>query len=297
MNVAIRRLLHKSTALISWIDAKSDTRPLAILRIGLASVLLVQAIAIAPAVDVVYGRHGIVSWNFLKSAIPHRILNLADAPFPVDPEIVFQIYCAALTGVIIGFHTRIACLVAWTTHILLFGSNLLSVYGVDQIADVYLFYLVFFPTSAAYSIDRASRSASVEPSSAARLAMRVHLSQMIIIYVSSGFKKACGDQWWNGETIFRSLMRDDFHALRLVPVDYGFLAFHPSIARIAGWSTLIVELGFLFAILPRFRKPCAVAAILLHVGIAATLGLISFASLMIALNLPFLFDRTRRSQS
>lgn len=279
--------------LAGYSNGTAPLKPLAVLRIGVAIVLLAQSIAISEYVSVLFGENGLVQWSYLRSITPWYIPSLCRLHSIASAQFVFSVYFISLIGLIIGYRTRVSSFVCWITHMLISNTGFLSIYGVDQIANVFLFYLVFFPTAGAYSIDRRTGAASGKPSVEARLAMRVLLVQMIIIYLSSGIEKASGIQWWNGEAIFRSLMRDDFCRLRPIPIDFSFLAFHPWIAKVACWTTMFVEIGYIFAILPRFRKFFAAAAILLHLGIALFLGLISFAAFMIALNLPLLVDSTK----
>jgi hypothetical protein len=67
--------------------------------------------------------------------------------------------------------------------------------------------------------------------------------------------------------------------------DFAWLADTPWLAMLAGWGTLVVEIGYVFLVWPRrTRQLWALATVGLHVGIALALGLVSFAAVMIVLN-------------
>ena len=60
------------------------------------------------------------------------------------------------------------------------------------------------------------------------------------------------------------------------------MASGPELARLVGWGTLLVEVGYpLLVWLKWTRTPGALATIGMHVGIAVALGLVSFAGVMI----------------
>jgi hypothetical protein len=106
--------------------------------------------------------------------------------------------------------------------------------------------------------------------------LQVHLC---LVYLSTGLWKATGDQWWNGEAIWRAVVRPDF-----AEVDCSWLASLPSLSLLAGWGTLLIEIGYAFLIWPRqTRKVWALATVGLHLGIAVVLGLWSFSAVMIVL--------------
>jgi hypothetical protein len=106
--------------------------------------------------------------------------------------------------------------------------------------------------------------------------LQLHLC---VVYLSSGLEKASGRQWWDGEAVWRALMRPD-----LGQFDFSWLAWHPWVAKLACWGTLAVELGYAFLVWPRrTRTAMAVATLGLHAGIAVAMGLYSFSALMMVL--------------
>jgi hypothetical protein len=106
--------------------------------------------------------------------------------------------------------------------------------------------------------------------------MQAHLC---VVYLAAGLFKAMGRQWWNGEAIWQVVSQPAFRTF-----DLGSLARHPWIPTLAGWVTLVVEIGYAFLIWPRrTRRAWAIAAIGLHLGVGLFMGLVFFSGVMILL--------------
>src|SRR5262249_44474634 len=133
----------------------------------------------------------------------------------------------------------------------LMTSGEMSLYGVDEFAQIGLFYCIWFPVGAAFSLDRAAAQVRERPSFAAWLDLRILPLHVCIIYTASGVEKALGEQWWNGEAIWLAIMGSPLES----PINCSFLASIPWLAQFAGWMTLLLEAGVvLFVWHPRLRK-------------------------------------------
>jgi hypothetical protein len=276
-------------ALNDFVARPASPRPLAVLRIGLAAVLLAQAYALAGSLIELYGSLGLVQWSVEPLGSPAgvpRVGWLVDAlaPYGVGDvavaRAVFLAYVGSLACLLLGWHTRAAAAVAWLTHTALKTSGNASIYGVDEFAHIALFYCAWMPVGHALSLDRLAGRVRGGPSAAARLSLRVLQLHLCVVYLSSGIHKALGEQWWDGEAVWRSVMRPDF-----AQFDLGWLAEVPLLAMLACWGTLLIEVGYPLLVWPRRTRALgALAAVGLHVGIAVGLGLVSFAAVMIVLN-------------
>jgi hypothetical protein len=268
--------------------APATARPLAFLRMGTAAVLLTQAFALSGCLPDLYGSLGIVQRPvndaIVNSVIP-AIGRVADglSPYGVSEDCcirgVFLLYTASLAALLVGWRTRSSAAIAWLTHASIQVTAPTSTYGVDTFAHIALFYCMWMPVGRAASVDCLAGRVSGRPTSAARLALRVLQVHLCIVYFSSGVRKASGEQWWNGEAIWRAVMRSD-----LGRFDFSWLAAAPWVAMLVCWGTLLVEIGYAFFIWPRrTRKLWAWATIGLHAGIAVVMGLWSFSAMMIVL--------------
>jgi hypothetical protein len=275
-------------AVNDFVARPASPRPLAALRIGVAAVLLLQAVACVHDLTQLYGSLGTVQRPVVEAVLPLHVPRLGWVIDTLGPcgvsegtciRGVFLVYVAALMALLLGWRTPGAAVCAWLSHLALKASSVFTSYGVDEFAHIALFYCIWMPVGHAWSVDVGAGRASSAPSAAARLSLRVWQVHLCIVYLSSGLLKATGSQWWNGEAIWRVLMRSDLNPWQY---DFAWLASAPWLTRLACWSTLAVEVGYAFLVWPRrTRKIGALAAISLHLGIAVLMGLWSFSALMI----------------
>lgn len=285
---ATKELRTPATDFTRFVSEPASCRALAVLRVGLALVLLVQAFTLMDNVLFFYGEQGIVQWSVSSLLVgpdrPHLAwLMPVLEPLGIGAEEsvrgTFLIYAASLAALLIGWQTRLAAVLACLTHMVLMTTGTATIYGVDTFAQIALFYCTVMPVGHAWSADAWSRGESDRPSAFARLSLRVLQVHLCIVYFSSGLDKAEGIQWWNGEAIWRGLMRPDLNM-----VDITWLASMPWLAAAICWSTLVLELGYAIFVWPkRTRVLWALATIGLHVGIAVMMGLWSFSGVMIVL--------------
>ncbi len=272
--------------------APATAKPLAALRIGLAAVLVCQALTLARTVPELFApTQGMVRWDvnerLLAPGVP-RIRWFVDIMAGLgigevlSVRLLFITYVAGLSALMVGWHTRIAAVVSWATHLTLLMSCKSSLYGVDDFAQIALFYLIWFPAGHAWSLDVMQGRVKEEPTWDSRLALRVLQIHLCVIYFSSGILKATAPpyQWWDGEVIWRSSLMPEYYTF----FDLTWMADVPIVPKLIAWGTLAIEIGYpIFCWIPKTRKLGALATIGLHVGIAVMMGLVSFAAVMIVL--------------
>jgi hypothetical protein len=273
--------LYRGIASSTWFRPVS-ARPLAGLRVGLSLLLLVHLVWLSDDLLALHGSRGIVPWaltDLLRDPWVPGLPTLAEALTPLGMStysaiiVLVSLYAGSLVSLALGVLPRLAALLAWGLHLSLVTSGFASYYGVDQIANTALFYLLLFPCGRAWTF--ASRPHETIPVGCLRV-MQIHVC---VIYLAAGLEKARGRQWWNGEAIWRAVTQPAFSTFEL-----SWLARHPWIPTLAGWSTLVVEIGYLFLVWPRrTRKAWCVATIAFHVGLGLFMGLVFFSSLMILL--------------
>lgn len=278
-------------SVLQFFTRPATATPLAVFRIGVAGVLLWQALSLAGDVGELFGRHALVPAEVLDPPgeassihpLSPRLRNLdgwlvsAGLGPASTARAVFLVYLAAVSCLLIGWQTRCAAAIAWLTHLTLNNAATATIYGVDMFAHISLFYCTVFPVGAAISVDASGRTAV--PTAMNRLGLRVLQLHLCVVYFSSAIEKGAGPQWWNGEAIWRAVTLPE-----LAAIDMTWLASMPWLAVLAGWGTLAVEAGYAFLIWPRrTRMAMAFATIGMHVGIGAVMGLVSFSALMIVL--------------
>ena len=260
--------------------------PLAALRIGLALVLLVQAALIVPAFFVLYERSGVLQGTLrdelARPGLPYLgwlirwlgSVGMSEAVVLVSTGLV---YTASLTALLLGWRTRLSAAFAWFTHLTLMMTANGTNYGADNFGNIFLFYLIWIPSGAALSMDRLAGRAPEGPTWEARLALRVIQLHLCMIYLTGGLMKASGEQWWDGDAMWRSLMLPEYRQH-----DFCWLADHPWVARLSGWMVIVVESGYSIFIWPRrTRRLWILATVGMHLGIALFMGLGVFGAIMI----------------
>ena len=262
-------------------------RPLAGLRVGLPLLLLFHLVWLSNDFLSLHGSRGIIPWeltDLLRDPWVPGLPTLAKAFLSLGIRehtaitLLLSGYAGTLLSLALGIHTRLSAFLAWGLHLSLVTSAFASYYGVDQLANTFLFYLFVFPSGRAWrfaSRPASSRREETIPVGCLRV-MQVHLC---VIYLAAGLDKAMGSQWWNGEAIWQTVSQPAFSTF-----DLSWLARHSWIPMFAGWGTLVVEIGYAFLIWPRrSRRVWCIATFGLHLGTCLFMGLVFFSSVMILL--------------
>jgi hypothetical protein len=264
-----------------------SARPLAGLRVGLPLLLLVHLAWLSNDLLSLHGNRGIIPWeltDLLRDRWVPGLPTLAKAFAPIGIGehaaivVLLSCYAGSLLSLALGFHARLCAFLAWGLHLCLLTSGFPSFYGVDQLANTFLFYLFLFPSGRVWTLEPHSLPARQDQTIAAGC-LRVMQVHLCVIYLAAGLFKAMGRQWWNGEAIWQTVSQPAFHTF-----DLSALAWGPWIPTLAGWATLAVEIGYAFLIWPhRTRRAWGLAAIGLHLGVGLFMGLVFFSALMILL--------------
>jgi hypothetical protein len=244
--------------------------------------LLVHLIWLSGDLLSLHGSRGIIPWeltDLLRDPWVPGLSTLVNAALPLGVRahtaiiLLLSGYAGSLLALALGFHSRLSAFLAWALHLCLVTSGSASFYGVDQIANTFLFYLLLFPSGNAWTYE--SRPERPIPVIYLRV-MQIHLC---VIYLSAGLEKAFGTQWWNGDAIWQAVTQPAFSTF-----DLRWLATHTWIPVLAGWTTMVVEIGYAFFIWPRrTRTAWCIATIGLHIGLGLFMGLVFFSSVMILL--------------
>jgi hypothetical protein len=270
--------------------------------VGLPLLLLAHLVWLSNDILALHGSRGIIPWELtalLRDPWVPGLPTLAKFLLPVGIAehtaiiLLLSIYAGSLLSLALGLQTRFSSLLAWGLHLSLLTSGFASYYGVDQLANTFLFYLFVFPSGRVWALEaRPASSGQCRGGTIPVGCLRVMQVHLCVIYVAAGLDKARGSQWWNGEAIWQAVSQPAFSTF-----DLAWLAEHSWIPTIAGWATLVVEIGYLFLIWPRrTRKVWFVATLGLHLGIGLFMGLVFFSCLMILLtSCLFSFPRVQRS--
>ena len=231
-----------------------------------------------------------------------------------DPRWMLFVHgCGLLVAVLftLGFCTRVVSVLAWVYALSLIHRALFGAFGMDTMLAITLFYLMVSPAGARLSVDRLiqrfrrARYAlrhpetvvpmDIEPSVAANVALRLFQIHFCVIYINSGMSKLQGAAWWNGESIWQTMANYEFTPVRF-DLYTQFLTFLASsmplwnLVLIGGsLFTIALEIGLPFLIwYPRWRPIVLMGSVMLHTGIALTMGMTSFSLVMVIMIAAFI---------
>lgn len=228
-----------------------------------------------------------------------------------DPLWIYTFH-ACLLGVIVlftlGLWTRITSVMVWAGAIGYIHRSPTTLFGMDTMMIVLLFYLMIGPSGAALSLDRWLESRRLrrrfgldyeppppEPSVVANFVIRLIQIHFCFIYEASGLSKLLGSTWWAGTALWATFANGSFAPVN-VPIYRDVLVFltqHRWLWELAMSGgvvfTLFLEIGLPFLIwLPRWRWLMIAGATLLHFGIGLFMGLVTFSLFMLCLVSSFL---------
>ncbi len=265
------RLLTSPTTVLSV-----DLRSLAAFRIGLGVLLLIDIGLRAADLTAHYTDAGV---------LPRRLLTSLGDPLHVSLYLaggsrlwvgaLFALTMAAAVSLLLGYRTRSATVLAWVLLVSLHNRNPRILNGGDTLLRLLLFWGMFLPLGARFSVDR-RRSEPPDrrhehelwfggPSIALVL-------QIVMLYAFSATLKT-GRDWWQGTAAFYALSLDSF----TTPLGQWLSQF-PSALRVGTYATLLTEWAAPILILSPLcfvasRAVVLVALVLMHLGVAATLRL------------------------
>lgn len=273
----------------------ATSRWLALLRVGLGLQVVLYVCSLGADWRSLYGMagHGLVNRALSEAVLSAEstltprfgwlikgggYLGLSDAS---TLSLLWWSLLVAGALLLLGLFCRWAALAAWFLYLCSVKSGMLFAYGVDNFTTIGLFYLMIAPLPDAWSLDWSLRGK--RPAQPARLGFHRRILQLhlCLIYFFGGLSKALGLEWWNGNSVWRALIRPPFD---LVSPD--LLLRFASLLPLLGILVFGLELGYPFFIWPRRTRPFWLAGILaMHFSIGLTMGLFLFALIMIVLNL------------
>ena len=275
--------------------------PLAMMRIcGAVAILLSTLLSVAPNLSDFWMPDSLLPPEVGDEYVERtgRFSLLYGVRSPAAIITWFIVWCVSLVFLAVGFYTRFACVVAW---VLTASFNLRAPFalnGGDDVAALFMFYLLISPCGAAWSIDSFRRRMkqyrepdsgfeSPEPRPAPEPVMidawpvRLIQIQLVVIYFFNGISKLHfvdgTNQYITGEAVYWAL-----NDVTLTRFSYASLPTPLWLCALLSWATLLFELGFpLFVLFARTRKWLLWGGVLFHLGIFVTMEIGWFGQVML----------------
>lgn len=267
-----------------WHWLNDDPRQLIgirILQICVGSALLFQICTELPFAPYLWGPGGI-GWGFPSPVLGPTLTALLDTIFATDAGVFTILFLLGLSalGLVFGYSTRTAALLAAITFSLLLLRLPELGDGGDNMSKITLIYMCFLLPD-----HHRVRSGSFQVW-LHNMAVLAISFQLIIMYITSGFAKAMGTTWQQGIAMYYISQVQWF----TLPGAHS-LFINPWIVTLATYIPMFYQLLFPIAIISRIKLPWILLGILFHLGIALLMGLVTFSVVMIGLELFFITDQ------
>jgi len=264
-----------------------DLRSLAVFRIAIAAVMLVDLLVRATDLGAFYTDSGVLPRSVLLSKTPYLSsisVHLWNGT-PLFQALLFILAGVGAIGLLIGYRTRSMTCLCWFLTASLHARNFLVLQGGDDYLRMSLFWSMFLPLEARWSVDSARRLPSDKiPDRVFSWGTFAFTFQTILLYVSTAIFKSRGDNWLDGSALYYALSLDCF-AKRPAFI----LLLFPKLLKFMTRGVLAFEfLGSFLFISPVWNGPIRTLGVFgfwsLHLGIMMTMaiGLFQWVSLAVA---------------
>lgn len=252
----------------------ADLRSLAALRIVLALTVLFDLASRATNLAVHYSDGGILPRRVQAEKIDPWLLSLNFINGTAEIQwALFSIAAFAAVAMLIGYRTRLMVVIVWLLVMSIQWRNYLVGYSADELLRLLLFWSMFLPLGACWSVDRL-RGAVPEPPSTRVLSVATAglFLQIAFVYWFTALLKS-GPEWRvDGTALYYALSAKQLET----PIGAYLLQF-PDLLKVLTFGTLAIEIvAPLLLFSPFFTVPARMAGIVgvvgLHAGIAMTLA-------------------------
>jgi predicted DCC family thiol-disulfide oxidoreductase YuxK len=272
-----------------------DLRPLGLFRITFGFIVTVATADIGGILYPIISDAGVMPRSALLGGIARgNRFCLFDVAGPYWVTILLYVLavacCIAFT---VGWHSRLSSILTFLFVCGIHERNLLAFDGADNVIRVMLFWAMFMPLGARYSVDAVLRSAKGKETitHAPAFPMRIGQIQIGWVYLNSFMHKwGGGSQWHDGTALHYALGLD-----HLFTRDLGQWLFEKRWFYVPGtYFTVLMEGSFLVLCFfpfwqPKLKAVALVMGTALHAGIWATMNVGNFSYLM-PLTFPLLFE-------
>jgi hypothetical protein len=267
----------------NWLSEKPrNTIGTRVLQVCMGIVICFRIATELPFANFLWGPNGVSSDASSKSMFGQSLGSLIDSLFYSSINGIYfllLILFLGATGFIFNYKTRIATLLCYLSFLLIEIRSPGLNDGGDNIARISLFYMLLL-------------CSNPSKPNLSDLKIWMHnvgviaiIAQLMIMYWTSGFMKITGEKWQNGTAMY---IISNVEWFSLPSVRNIFL--NPIITTIGTYVTMVFMILFPIAIFSRFKFLWIFIGGILHIGIAYTMGLLTFSLIMIGLELFIITD-------
>lgn len=269
-----------------------DTRSLAAIRIGLALVMMADLILRAIDIRAHYSDGGVMPRtvlieNFLANQ-PYLSIHILHGS-TVFASILFVVaFCCAL-AMLVGYRTRLFTIACWYLTASLQARNPLVNSGADDLLRLLMFWGMFLPLGARWSVDRLRNNGNESiPVTVSSFATAGLLLQVCFLYFFTGILKSHPSWRHDGTAVYLALSIDQF----TTPFGKLLLPYH-DLLEFMTYATLGLEILGPYVAILTYRIPLArtITCFIFmgfHIGLGLCLELGIFPAICIVAWMAFL---------
>ena len=262
----------------------ADLRSLALLRIGIAIMLLVDLATRICSITQDYTDKGIIPRDAAEAVSQPYSWSLYFLNGSYEFSLALFIITLILALMLLfGYKTRITTILSYIMLVSLNNRNPIIIDGSDIHLQVILFWGIFLPWNARYSIDFVnSKILRSLPNRVFSFGILGYFLQICFIYVTTSIFKS-GPEWTLNYSAIHYALSYDIYALPLAKVLLRFPQVLTILTFFVKWYELFGTLLFFFPFYTSIVRIIAISIfMLMHLGIGSTLllGLFPFISIV-----------------
>lgn len=281
-----------SRRLLPWRAFLLDARSLAIYRVGLGLILVVDCIERMADLEMMLGPSGIFPLDTIMRY--HGTVTMWSLAFAHDSTAwsgtVLALEGLAGAALAIGWHTRIATIVGWVAVVSIIRRGSPAVNSGDVWLACQMFWAMFLPLGARWSLDslrQPTLAPGMEPPTAvSSVATAALVLQLVAVYLGAGLSK-CNADWLSGNAMTVALSVHDHGTLLGMMLASDAWWTRPLQWLVIGGEVLLPVL-LLIAPTPRVRVGLVAVFTIFHIGTAITMTIGLFPIVGIVAWLPLL---------
>lgn len=267
----------------AFFHSRVDARTYGLIRIGYATLLLINYASAFPFVEFYWSEHGILPFEISRRIIDPDTLTLFSLLPKTDAALwtTYGVFLVLIACLLAGVFTRVVAVLVFVLLVSFQHRNNMINDGEDIVFRMFGFILIWMPSNLAYSVDAwwRRRRGKPEATDAPAWPLRLMQIQVALILWSSVWEKIDGVDWLGGTSMFYVMQLDDLFGRFPVP---QFIKESWWASRVMSWGTLWIE--FLSPILIWFKETRRIAlgaVLFLHFGIDYMMNLFLFEWIMI----------------
>jgi len=268
----------------------ADLRSMAALRVACASIVLLDLAQRASDLSAHYTDQGIAPRTLVIDHTSRWSVSLHQMSGIWEWQaVLFLLSALAALALLVGYRTRFASILTWGLCVSLITRNPYVGYSADVLLRMMLFWGMFIPWGAVYSMDAVWNSDPPPARPFISLGTIAYVIQIVSVYLFSVVLKS-GKEWWSEGSAIYYALSIDYLATPIGKVlrDAPYVAL-----KLLNWTVLILEvIAPIALILPVrrvwFRLAAILGIVILHVSISSVLFVGIFPLLGVAGMLFFL---------